>query len=457
MLISFILLLLLTWMLVDGKDLQDKLNQGQEALEQEREFRGQFTAEQQSLMLTYRDSLPEIDKHRDSIRHVIEKSATKQQIERGLELEERFGTLNPDLMTDRLRLMEKDRLRTLLESVQHLPDNLLLKLVDLASTEKLAARIQNSETFEQEQEKTHRLQAEKDRIENLYAQQAKRLMEFEQTVKLLHVEIEQGEKLRTDQEKRIHESEQKLLRLQSEKDRIENLYAQQAKQLIDFEQEAQTLYFEIERIEKLRADQAKRLQVSEQTIQRLQAEKDQIENSRKWIERSGADVARQLQERAGDKIKELGGRILDSGDVVFPESVLFETGSAEIRSEFDTLLREFCRPWFETLYNEERYIETMRIEGHASSEFGSLSPRAAFDANLDISQLRASAVLKRCIHYGGNDNVSDWARFRMAAIGFSSARPVIQNGVENRKASRRVVFSFDMKSADEVVINSNGQ
>ena len=75
MLISFILLLLLTWMLVEGKDLQDKLNQGQKALEQEREFRGQFTDEQQTLMLTYRDSLPEIDKHRDSVTaHPIYKS-----------------------------------------------------------------------------------------------------------------------------------------------------------------------------------------------------------------------------------------------------------------------------------------------------------------------------------------------------------------------------------------------
>ena len=107
---------------------------------------------------------------------MIEKSATEQQVERGLEPEERFGTLNPDLMTERLRLLEKDKLRTLLESVQKFPDNILLKLVNLASTEKLAARIQNSETFEQEQIKTYRLQAEKNRIENLHAQQAERII-----------------------------------------------------------------------------------------------------------------------------------------------------------------------------------------------------------------------------------------------------------------------------------------
>ena len=401
-LVSFILLLLLTWMLVADRKMKVELKQGQEALKLAREFSGQFSAEQRYLVLNYRDRLPEIEKHHKAIGHVIEKGATEQQVERGLELEERFGTLDPDLMTERLRLMEKERLRILLESVQNLPEDELRKLVDLASTEKLAAKINDFEIIENElKKKLNQVQTEKDRLENFLAQQEIQLMDFEQRVGRLRDEIKLGERLRADQENRLQESEQKS--------------------------------------------------------ERLQAEKDQLEDSRQGIERSGTDVARQLHEKAGDNIEELGGRILDSGDVIFPESGLFETGSADILPEFDTLLREFCRPWFETLYNVDRYIETVRIEGHASSEFGSLSPREAFDENLNLSQSRASEVFKRCIDYGGDDEIADWVRNKMAAIGFSSARPVFQDGVEDRKASRRVVFGFDKKSADEAAIDPSGQ
>lgn len=153
----------------------------------------------------------------------------------------------------------------------------------------------------------------------------------------------------------------------------------------------------------------------------------------------------------------MGGRILDSGDVIFPDSVLFESGKSEIRPVFDDLLQALCRPWFEVLYKENRYLETVQIEGHASSEFGNLGLREAFDANLELSQRRAAAVFKKCLDYGGNDEVADWARSKMAAAGYSSAQPVLRGGVEDHQASRRVVFAIDMKSEDEVVNDTGGR
>ena len=347
MLISFILLLMLTWRFLADKELQDEL-------EQEREFSIQFTPEQRSLALKYQEHLPEFEKH--------------------------IGSLDPKLIEDRLRLVEEEMHRALLESVQHLPEDVLLRLVDMVSTENLAKRLQNFETFEQ-----------------------------------AGITVE------------------KVQQLQAEVYRIKNSREQLADQLQAFEQAGITV----------------------EKVQQLQAEVDRIKNSRQGIERSGADVARQLRSKAGDEIEKLGGRILDSGDVVFPDGVLFEAGVATIRPTFDTLLKAFCRPWFEVLYNEDRYLETVQIEGHASSEFGSLNPREAFDANLDLSQLRASAVFKKCLDYGGDDEVADWARSKMAAIGYSSARPVFRNNAEDRKASRRVVFAIDMKSADEVVTSQD--
>ena len=161
-------------------------------------------------------------------------------------------------------------------------------------------------------------------------------------------------------------------------------------------------------------------------------------------------VLSQLREQIGSRIAPLGGRILDNGDVIFPDRGLFEVGSAKISAEFDGVLQGVCRRWFEVLYNERHHLDTVQIEGHASSEFSDLGPRQAFDANLDLSQQRASAVFKRCLDFGGRDDIADWAQSRLVAIGFSSARPVIRNGVEDRRASRRVEFAIGMKSEDEV-------
>lgn len=96
----------------------------------------------------------------------------------------------------------------------------------------------------------------------------------------------------------------------------------------------------------------------------------------------------------------------------------------------------------------------MRIEGHASSEWSGRAAADAYAANLDLSQARAGAVFKRCLDLAGNDAVAEWARSRLSAVGYSSSRPVIASGVEDRAASRRVVFAIDMASREDPVPQS---
>jgi hypothetical protein len=49
------------------------------------------------------------------------------------------------------------------------------------------------------------------------------------------------------------------------------------------------------------------------------------------------------------------------------------------------------------------------------------------------------------------DDVGKWARARMAAVGYSSSRPVLADGAEDRERSRRVVFAIDTQTEDELV------
>lgn len=192
------------------------------------------------------------------------------------------------------------------------------------------------------------------------------------------------------------------------------------------------------------------LGVTPEEIREMRAALDLIEAQSGTSARTGAEIAARISESAGDRIAALGGRILPDGDVIFPDAVLFDAGQAEIRPEFDVLLQSFCRIWFETLYEQRGALDTVQVEGHASSEFGNLGPEQAFVVNLDLSQRRAAAVFGRCLTYGGKDEVTDWARSAMAAIGYSSSRLVLEGNEENRTASRRVVFAIEPKTETEM-------
>ncbi|MCE8472579.1 OmpA family protein, partial [Rhodovulum sulfidophilum] len=100
-------------------------------------------------------------------------------------------------------------------------------------------------------------------------------------------------------------------------------------------------------------------------------------------------------------------------------------------------------------------ISDLKIEGHASSE-GRLNqtPQQAYLYNLDLSQRRAQNALQVCLSSLTDPSVMNWARGRLSATGYSSAR-LIENedGSENREASRRVEFSMAMnreKLLDEI-------
>lgn len=172
---------------------------------------------------------------------------------------------------------------------------------------------------------------------------------------------------------------------------------------------------------------------------------------------AGLDIAEEIRREAGDIIESLGGEILNNGNVIFPDSVLFDAGSAVIRPRFDTVLESFCRPWVEILYDVDKSLRSVQIEGHASSDWGDASPGLAFELNLDLSQERAGAVFKRCLNYAGSDEIAQWARSRMAAIGYSSSRPVLIDGQESRELSRRVVFAIDTRTDAELLAEAKNE
>ena len=88
------------------------------------------------------------------------------------------------------------------------------------------------------------------------------------------------------------------------------------------------------------------------------------------------------------------------------------------------------------LVEEGKNIEEVRIEGHADS-------RGDFLSNLELSSRRAYAVYE-CIYNECNltDEEKKFVENKMIAVGYSTAKPVVEYGKENLDKSRRVEFKI---------------
>jgi len=168
---------------------------------------------------------------------------------------------------------------------------------------------------------------------------------------------------------------------------------------------------------------------------------DDIFGRLKDHENRKATLVEALKDELGTMVSGMEGRIDASGAIIVPDTVLFESGKADITEKLARFLSQFCVPWLNVLMEANVEISEARIEGHASSEWRSTSaPHDAYLNNLDLSQRRAQVVLRYCLGEVEDHEIRTWARSRLVAVGYSSARPVMEDGREDRVASRRVVF-----------------
>ena len=181
-------------------------------------------------------------------------------------------------------------------------------------------------------------------------------------------------------------------------------------------------------------------------IRNLRAQAARVRDRLVKEERAREQLVTDLKTKLGAQIAEVGGRIETTGKIIVPDKVLFTRGEAEIRPQLASFLRDFCPHWLATLRKSETKadIGEIRIEGHSSSEWISAdTPQKAWVLNLDLSQRRAQAVLERCLGLVTGSALGDWARKKLTAVGYSSSRPVLADGGEDLRLSRRVVFGAE--------------
>ncbi|MEZ5479694.1 MAG: OmpA family protein, partial [Thiolinea sp.] len=91
--------------------------------------------------------------------------------------------------------------------------------------------------------------------------------------------------------------------------------------------------------------------------------------------------------------------------------------------------------------------------------WGPSSDDEAYFNNMNLSQGRTRSVLS---YIYGLDSIAEersWMKKNIAAVGYSSSKPILENGIENKNQSRRVIFRLITNSETQIlkIIDSSNE
>lgn len=131
--------------------------------------------------------------------------------------------------------------------------------------------------------------------------------------------------------------------------------------------------------------------------------------------------------------------IADNGNIILNESILFDVGSSEIKSEAKDPLDQLVNVFYKFLSDSEniKYVDSIVISGHTDSTGSQQYNRA-------LSTDRANSVLDYLLS-SGDGKLQRYAKYFCAA-GYGETRPVDTNKTaEGRSANRRIEISIILK------------
>jgi chemotaxis protein MotB len=136
----------------------------------------------------------------------------------------------------------------------------------------------------------------------------------------------------------------------------------------------------------------------------------------------------------------------NTGAIKLKSEILFDSNKSELKPEGKIFLTTFIPKYLDILLGDKEIKDNLSriiIEGH-TDDVGS------YIYNLDLSQERASSVVKYILMDGVNqNNINDIEQY-VSAIGRSKA-DLIKNGNEVLMAeSRRVEFKFQLRDEDTI-------
>lgn len=154
------------------------------------------------------------------------------------------------------------------------------------------------------------------------------------------------------------------------------------------------------------------------------------------------EIAASLRETFGDH----PALEVDSatGVVRFRDQILFEEGSAVLRTAGQSQLREFATQYFAVVLEHQKYLEQLEeivVEGHTNDN-------GSYIYNLRLSQDRAYAVMVYLLTHA---DLPEKAQDYVTANGRSYSRMVLTSeGLPDKERSRRIEIRFRLKDEDAI-------
>ncbi|BCV44636.1 cell envelope biogenesis protein OmpA [Shewanella algae] len=172
-----------------------------------------------------------------------------------------------------------------------------------------------------------------------------------------------------------------------------------------------------------------------------QQENNKIKDVAVAYQQNQVAIYEALQQEFKDDLDKWGATI-DQETLAFnfqSPDVLFANNETRLSTAYKDILDDFFPRYINVLKPYRDSLDEIRIEGHTSSVGlrGSTEAEAYF-YNMRLSQGRTRAVLE--YGYALMPEETDWIKANIAAVGFSSSRLVMKDGVEDAAKSRRVSF-----------------
>ncbi|MFM2344617.1 MAG: hypothetical protein RLZZ210_1228 [Pseudomonadota bacterium] len=177
---------------------------------------------------------------------------------------------------------------------------------------------------------------------------------------------------------------------------------------------------------------------------KVQKEAEKTKNIIIVYDKTKAELLNALEKEFKDDIQKWGAEINKDLSIRFKSpSILFDTGSNELKPAFKEILNDFF-PRYIAILNKNEFksiIEEIRIEGHTSSFWSDgKSNDNAYFLNMDLSQRRTRSLLQYVLELPEIKEYKGWIKSHLTANGLSSSRLIYQidNITEDSKASQRV-------------------
>jgi outer membrane protein OmpA-like peptidoglycan-associated protein len=165
------------------------------------------------------------------------------------------------------------------------------------------------------------------------------------------------------------------------------------------------------------------------------------------------DMKLALQQEFSNDFKQWNAVLLGDMTIRFNNpNVQFASGSADLRPEFQALLKDFFPRYMKIVRSEKfkKAVKEIRIEGHTSSFWKGASLSDAYFLNMDLSQQRTRSTLKFIMGLPVFQSEETWLKEHITANGLSSSRPIIKNpkSSQDDEMNQRVEFRIVTNAAD---------